>query len=197
MNLALALLRSKARLSAYLRQKAYASQAILGPGARISASGSITNLRDRSAIVVGPSSLIGGDLTTFAHAGRIEVGEWFYLGPRSSIWSSCSIKIGNRVLVSFDVHIHDTNSHPMDPEARFAHTRDMLTNGHPKVDPGISAAPIVIGDDVWIGAGAMIFKGVTIGRGAIIGARAIVTEDVPAGALVRAYEKTERTFCHQ
>ncbi|WP_281033814.1 hypothetical protein [Mesorhizobium sp. M5C.F.Ca.IN.020.29.1.1] len=43
-----------------------------------------------------------------------------------------------------------------------------------------------MGDDVWIGTGAMIMKGVTIGDRAIISARAIVRSDVPADGLVRA-----------
>ena len=45
-------------------------------------------------------------------------------------------------------------------------------------------APIVIGDDVWIGAGAIILAGVTIGRGAIIAAGAVVNKDVPEYAIV-------------
>lgn len=45
-------------------------------------------------------------------------------------------------------------------------------------------AKVVIGDNVWIGAGAIILPGVTLGSGCIIGAGAVVTPDVPAGALV-------------
>lgn len=47
-----------------------------------------------------------------------------------------------------------------------------------------SAAPVVIEDDVLIGANAVILEGVTVGQGAIVAAGAIVTEDVPAGAVV-------------
>ena len=43
---------------------------------------------------------------------------------------------------------------------------------------------IVIGNDVWIGYGAVIFAGVTIGDGAIIGTRAVVTKDVPPYTIV-------------
>ena len=44
--------------------------------------------------------------------------------------------------------------------------------------------PIVIGDDVWIGARAIILPGVHIGRGAIVSAGAVVTDDVPEYAIV-------------
>ena len=44
--------------------------------------------------------------------------------------------------------------------------------------------PITIGDDVWIGGGAIVLPGITIGDGAIIGAGSVVTRDVPAGATV-------------
>ena len=44
--------------------------------------------------------------------------------------------------------------------------------------------PITIGDDVWIGGGAMVLPGVTIGDGAIIGAGSVVNRDVPAGITV-------------
>ena len=46
------------------------------------------------------------------------------------------------------------------------------------------AAPIFIGDDVWIGPGAVVLSGVTIGRGAVVAAGAVVMDDVPAYAIV-------------
>lgn len=45
-------------------------------------------------------------------------------------------------------------------------------------------APIVVGDDVWIGAAAIVLKGVTIGAGAVVAAGCVVTKDVPPGAIV-------------
>ncbi len=51
--------------------------------------------------------------------------------------------------------------------------------GHPK-----TKGDVVIGNDVWIGAEALILSGVTVGDGAVIGARAVVTKDVPAYAIV-------------
>ena len=44
--------------------------------------------------------------------------------------------------------------------------------------------PVTIGDDVWIGAGAIILPGVTIGSGAVVAAGAVVSHDVPSGAVV-------------
>lgn len=51
--------------------------------------------------------------------------------------------------------------------------------GHPK-----SRGDITIGNDVWVGADAMIMSGVTIGDGAVVGARSVVTRDVPPYAIV-------------
>ncbi|RWQ13923.1 MAG: hypothetical protein EOR92_28270 [Mesorhizobium sp.] len=84
-----------------------------------------------------------------------------------------------------DISQSGTNSHPMDPQKRFAQMQAIFREGHSRVDPGIRSAPITIGDDVWIGNSAMIMKGVTIGDRAIISAGSIVRSDVPADALVR------------
>lgn len=45
-------------------------------------------------------------------------------------------------------------------------------------------APIVLEENVWVGAQATILQGVTIGRNAVVAAGAVVTHDVPAGAVV-------------
>jgi len=54
----------------------------------------------------------------------------------------------------------------------------------PMVEQGITAEGIVIGNDVWIGAGAIITDGVKIGEGAVVAAGAVVTKDVPAHTVV-------------
>jgi acetyltransferase-like isoleucine patch superfamily enzyme len=54
-----------------------------------------------------------------------------------------------------------------------------------KIDEqGISTKPVVIGDDVWIGANAVILPGVTIGRHVVVAAGAVVTKDIPDYSLV-------------
>jgi acetyltransferase-like isoleucine patch superfamily enzyme len=113
--------------------------------------------------------------------GRITVGEDSYLGDDTLLSSAIGIEIGRRVLVAHGVQIFDNDSHPLDPEAR---RRDFLalTQGG-KREP-ISAGPIRIGDDAWIGMQALVMKGVTIGEGAVVAAGAVVARDVPAGAVV-------------
>ena len=47
----------------------------------------------------------------------------------------------------------------------------------------ITTAPVKIGNNVWIGAGAIILMGVTIGDGSVIGAGSVVTKDIPANCI--------------
>ena len=51
-------------------------------------------------------------------------------------------------------------------------------------EQGVSTTPVVIGDDVWIGAGAVVLPGVTIGRHCVVAAGAVVTHDVPDNSVV-------------
>ncbi|RWD44654.1 acyltransferase [Mesorhizobium sp.] len=189
MRLFSAILAIRRRFWSWIATGAAKENAIIGPRTRFGAGAEIFNIHgDRSRVKIGADSHLDGHLQVFAHEGRIEIGDWCYVGAGSTIWSSdpVGIKIGKGVLVSSGVAIHDTNSHPMDHEKRFAQTVAIFRAGHPRADPGIRSAPVTIGDDVWIGSGAMIMKGVTIGDRAIISARAIVRSDVPADALVRA-----------
>ena len=54
----------------------------------------------------------------------------------------------------------------------------------PFIDQGITAEGIAIEDDVWLGSGVVITDGVHIGKGSVVAAGAVVTEDVPAHAVV-------------
>ena len=51
-------------------------------------------------------------------------------------------------------------------------------------EQGVSTAPVVIGDDIWIGANAVVLPGVTIGHHSVVAAGAVVTKDVPPHSLV-------------
>ncbi|SDT30290.1 Hexapeptide repeat of succinyl-transferase [Actinoplanes derwentensis] len=86
------------------------------------------------------------------------------------------ITIGDRVLIGPRVTL-TTAGHPVEPAERY----DYLTH-----------APIVIEDDVWIGAAATITPGVTIGHGSVVGAGAVVAKDVPPLSVVTGTSIVER-----
>jgi acetyltransferase-like isoleucine patch superfamily enzyme len=187
-KLALWIFAAEARARRWLKTRVGRHQALMGKNVVIHADGNIINIGGNpSYIEIGDSSHIRGDLLVFASGGRIKIGQWCYVGPRSTIWSGDSqgIEIGDRALISMDVHIHDTNSHPMNTEKRFAQTKSIIESGHILDGSDIKTSPIRIGNDVWIGFGAVIHRGVKIGDRAIIGARAVVTHDVPDDGMLR------------
>jgi acetyltransferase-like isoleucine patch superfamily enzyme len=92
------------------------------------------------------------------------------------------ITISKRVVISYDVTIADSDFHPTDPAARKLDSIANSPYGDRSLRPYIETSPVEIGDDVWIGIGAIILKGVKIGAGARIGAGAVITRDVPEGA---------------
>lgn len=153
----------------------------------------------RESICIGQRTVIRGELFVFAHGGRIEVGDWCYIGVGSRIWSSAGIRIGNRTLISHNVEIHDTNAHAISAYERHMQFDEMLSSGHQTNLPNVGHAPIVIGDDVWIGFRSVILKGVNIGNGAIVAAGSLVLGDVPSWSMVagnpaRVIRKLEQEY---
>jgi acetyltransferase-like isoleucine patch superfamily enzyme len=156
----------------------------LQPDAVLGSSARIRNIRgDTDKIVVGQHSHILGELLTFAHGGEIKIGEWCYVGEGTRIWSAVSIVIGNRVLISHNANIFDSLTHPLGAAARHRQIREIFTRGHPR-EISLDESPVTIGDDAWIGAGAMVLRGVSVGEGGIVAAGAVVTKDVPAFSIV-------------
>jgi acetyltransferase-like isoleucine patch superfamily enzyme len=152
--------------------------AVLGSSAKI------RNIRgDTDKIVVGQHSRILGELLTFAHGGEIKIGGWCYVGEGTRIWSAASIVLGNRVLISHNANIFDSLTHPLGAAARHRQIREIFTRGHPR-EVSLDESPVRIGDDAWIGAGAMVLRGVSVGEGGVVAAGAVVTKDVPAFSIV-------------
>ncbi len=151
---------------------------VIGPRSRLGKTAIIDNIQRRApAIRIGDNSIIMGQLLVFAHGGEIMVGDHCFIGENSRLWSAGSIRIGNRVLISHDVNIFDNDTHPFDAAARHRHYLAIASTGHPK-ELDLAEATVVVEDDAWIAAKALVLKGVTIGRGAVVGAGSVVTRDV-------------------
>lgn len=176
-------------LEAIKKSDPNANDCTLDAGAELCAEAQITNLLgDKQKIRVGKNSRIRGHLLTYGHGGDISIGDWSYVGVRTEIWSMESIFIGDRVLISHDVNIHDGTAHSLDTEERHLHYRRILETGHPRAAselPGVKATPVIIEDDVWISFGVIVLRGVRIGKGSVIAAGSIVTRDVPPGMFYR------------
>lgn len=91
----------------------------------------------------------------------------------TSVCAAISISIGNECLLGADVAIADTDFHALEPQGRRYERRPAC----------IGTAPVKIGNNVFIGAHAIILKGVSIGDNTVIGAGSVVTKDVPAGVI--------------
>jgi len=102
------------------------------------------------------------------YGSNIFLGERFYANHNCVILDVGEVHIGDRVMFGPNVQIYGT-SHPLDAVER-ASGKEFY-------------APVVIGNDCWIGGGAIILPGVTIGNATVIGAGSVVTQDIPAGVV--------------
>ena len=173
------------RIDAGLNEISLQQKAIIGKDTRIGDVNLIQNSTgDNTRIRVGNSSWINAHLLVFGHGGEITVGDHCFIGKDSQLWSARKISVGDRVLISHNVNIHDNISHPLDAEERHADYMHLFNTGDFQTTNDLNEKEIIIEDDVWIGFNVTILKGVTIGKGAIIGACTLVKNDVPAGAVV-------------
>ncbi|WP_236683191.1 sugar O-acetyltransferase [Demequina sediminicola] len=99
------------------------------------------------------------------YGSNIHIGDRTWINYNLVALDPVSIHIGDDVLIGPNVQLL-TPTHPIDPDLRRAKWE--------------AAEPITIGDNVWIGGGAIVCPGVTIGDHAVIGAGAVVVKDIPA-----------------
>lgn len=97
------------------------------------------------------------------YGDRIQLGENFYANHHCVLLDGGGITIGDNVMLGPNVHIY-TTTHPLDPRQRQAGV--------------LWAAPVVVGDNCWIGGNTVIMPGVTLGPGCVIGAGSVVTRSV-------------------
>ena len=98
------------------------------------------------------------------------------------------VSIGAKTFLNFDCLLLDVAAITIGVSCQLAPRVQLLTATHP-VDPEArragweSGEPIVVGDNVWLGGGAVVNPGVTIGDDTVVGAGAVVTRDLPSGVV--------------
>jgi acetyltransferase-like isoleucine patch superfamily enzyme len=99
---------------------------------------------------------------------NIEVGENFYANHGLVILDAGKVIFGDNVFIAPSCGFH-TSGHPIDYERR---------------NQGLEYAyPIVVGSNVWIGAGVQVMPGVTIGDNVVIGGGSVVVKDIPSNSV--------------
>jgi maltose O-acetyltransferase len=96
--------------------------------------------------------------------GELEIGDGAFINYGCSIAATKLIRIGARCSIGTHVIMMDNDFHDVSPERRS------------QMPP---SAPIVLGENVWVGARAIVLRGVTIGAHSVIGAGSVVSHDVP------------------
>jgi acetyltransferase-like isoleucine patch superfamily enzyme len=101
--------------------------------------------------------------------GDVVIGDYTRIGIHNTIIGP--VCIGSHVNLAQGITVTALNHNFEDKEKRID-------------EQGITTKPIIIGDDVWIGANAVILPGVTIGKHCVVAAGAVVTKDVPDNTIV-------------
>ena len=119
------------------------------------------------------------------------MGKHVQIGWSFAPMNPSNIFIGNKVFISHHVNLTaHTSTITIKNDVLIGEFTTITTTNHnfnrldiPINQQGYSVHPVVINDDVWIGAHVVILSGVTIGKGAVIGAGAVVTKDIPSYAI--------------
>jgi len=118
-----------------------------------------------------------------------ERGKGLYIEPPFYCDYGTNIKFGNRVFINFNCCILDVMKVDIGDDVLIGPNVQIYAATHP-LDAKTRASwlefakPVRIGNNVWIGGGAIICPGVTIGNRAVIGAGAVVTKDVPDDVVI-------------
>lgn len=116
------------------------------------------------------------------------VGEKFMIIPPFSTDCGLNITVGRNVFINQGCHFMDMGGITIGDDVMIGPKVNLVSAGHPTSPAdrrsAIVAKPIIIGNNVWIGAAATILPGVTIGENAVIAAGAVVSRDVPMNTMV-------------
>lgn len=116
----------------------------------------------------------------------VTVGRHTYghnLGTFPIITEGAHIVIGAFCSISPDVRILGGGEHVISRASTFPMNARLFDPTKKNARDAMEKGPTVIGNDVWLGLGAIILSGVTVGHGAVVGAGAVVTKSVPPYAV--------------
>ena len=118
-----------------------------------------------------------------------EIGEGCYIEPPlHANWAGAHVHFGSNVYANFNLTLVDDTDIYVGDKVMFGPNVTVATAGHP-IDPELRYQamqyniPVHIGNNVWIGANAVVLPGVTIGDNSVIGAGSVVTKDIPANVI--------------
>lgn len=183
-------MRAKTLLSLALRPLAGLQ---LGFGPRLQRLWAHARLGAQLGRAVPDSAVLEGAVELHG-TGRIELGERLHVYP-GQYWETREqgrLRLGDGVVLSRGVHLVAYAGLEIGAGSMIGEYASLRDANHIRGAEGISslrdsgheARPIRLGREVWIGRGAVVLAGVTIGDGAVVAANAVVTRDVPAGAVV-------------
>ena len=117
-----------------------------------------------------------------------EVGEATEVRPPVYVDYGTNISIGARTFANFGLVALDVADITIGDDVQIGPNVQLLTPTHPveptpRRDKWEAAKPITIGNNVWLGGGAIVLPGVTIGDNTVVGAGAVVTKDLPADVI--------------
>jgi len=149
---------------------------MLGPNAWCYNKGDPTRIR------IGNGAVCRGILRCESFgSGQIIIHQDVYLGDDTLISCAKQVEIHRNSLLAHGVQVFDNDSHPLGTSQRLADYEAILRGDRSGDD--ISATPVSVGPNAWIGMQSIILKGVTIGEGSIVAAGSVVTKDVPPRTL--------------
>ena len=117
-----------------------------------------------------------------------EVGPGVHIKPPVYVDYGAYITVGARTFVNYGLVALDVARITIGEDVQIGPHVQLLTPTHP-LEPDLrrekyeAAKPIVIGNNVWLGGGAIVLPGVTIGDNSVVGAGAVVTKDIPANVV--------------
>lgn len=124
-----------------------------------------------AGITLGDDVIVSRNCVIQGKTAPVSIGDRTDIGCNAVITSSGGVSIGNAVLIAGNCYIgggrYNTDRLDIPMMAQGLYTK----------------GPVVIGDDVWLGAGATVLDGVKIGKGCVVGAGAVVTKNLPEYAI--------------